>query len=111
MHCVLREGDAWKGDCFLSSSWPPQKGFMTEMADALSLTAAVKIVALGVFAEAEVALAVVVDGVDAEHEHVDELHVKNAVRKQRGVGGKAEMVHHALSSCKSVRYFNTPFFS
>ena len=72
------------------------EGFHDRDADAFSLTAAVKIVALGVFAEAEVALAVVVDGVDAEHEHIDELHVKNAVGKQRRVGGKTQMVHHAL---------------
>ena len=72
------------------------EGFHDRDANALSLTAAVKIVALGVFAEAEVALAVVVDRIDAEHEHIDELHVKDAVRKQRGMRRKAEMVHHAL---------------
>ena len=72
------------------------EGFHDRDANALSLTAAVKIVALGVFAEAEVALAVVVDGIDAEHEHIDELHVKNAVGKQRGMRRKAEMVHNAL---------------
>ena len=94
---ALRFGEgSLEGGLLFIQQLAAAEGFHDRDADALSLTAAVKIVALGVFAEAEVALAVVVDGIDAEHEHIDELHVKNAVGKQRGMRRKAEMVHHAL---------------
>ena len=75
---------------------PAAEGLHDRNADALFLAAAVKIIALGVFAEGKLAPAVVVDGVDAEHQHVDDAHVQHAVCKTRCVRGKTEMAHDTL---------------
>ena len=52
-------------------SWPPAKGFITEMPHAVALAIAVERGALFHLADAVFALLIVVGGVDAEHEQVD----------------------------------------
>lgn len=61
---ALRFGEgSLEGGLLFIQQLAAAEGLHDRDADAFSLTAAIEIVALGVFAEAEVALAVVVDGV------------------------------------------------
>ncbi len=63
---------------------------------ALLLAAAIERLPLITAARAEIALTVIVYGIDGKHKHIDDFHIQHAVCKRGRVRGKADVPDHAL---------------
>ena len=65
-------------------------------AHAFLFAAAIKRLPVVARADAEIALTVIVDRIDGEHHHVDDIHVQHAIDQRRRMRGQADVTDHAL---------------
>ena len=76
---------------------PARKRLHHRNAHALGLAPAVQRLPLVHFSNGKLAVAVIVGGVDAEHQHVNQPHVQHLVHHLRRVGRKPNVPHNALA--------------